>query len=57
LNLENKLNSILESNEMFRNDWQDSTEINLNDEILIEALKQGTFTSDEIESIKQHLAG
>lgn len=42
---------------MFRNDWNDSTEINLNDEILISALKQGTFTADEIESIKQHLAG
>ena len=55
LNLQDKLNAILAGNETFRNDWNDSTEIILDDEILIEALKQGTFTAEQIEAIKEKL--
>lgn len=54
-NLEFKLNAILAGNETFSNDWNDSTEINLNDPVLIEALKQGTFTAEQIEAIKEKL--
>lgn len=55
LNLQDKLNAILAGNETFRNDWNDSIEINLNDPVLIEALKKGTFTAEQIEAIKEKL--
>lgn len=52
LKIEDKLNLILKSDEIFAADWQDASEINLNDDILISALKQGSFTDKEIQAIK-----
>lgn len=47
LNLQYILNNILESNTQFRNDWNDSTEINLNDPIFKKALVE-TGISEEL---------
>lgn len=47
LNIEYILNDILEKNHQFRADWNDSTEINLNDPVFQQALIQ-TGISDEI---------
>lgn len=53
--LEEKLNTLLQSNEIFSADWADAQEIDLNDETFIEALKMGTFTDWEIKAIKDVL--
>jgi len=55
LNLEDKLNELLDSSETFRNDWQDAQEIDLNDPILIEALSFGGLSKFEIDMIKEHI--
>ena len=54
LGLQAKLNTLLKSNEYFSADWADAQQINLNDPMFVEALKQGTFTQQEIESIKKY---
>ena len=55
LKLEDKLNALLNGNVYFAADWADANEINLADAVLIEALKQGTFTDDDIKKIKEVL--
>ena len=52
LGIEEKLNSLLKASETFSYDWQDAQEINLSDPVLLEALKQGSFTEEDIEKIK-----
>ena len=54
LGLQAKLNTLLKSNEYFSADWADAQQINLNDPMFIEALKQGTFTDQEIDRIKKY---
>lgn len=54
LGLQDKLNALLASNEYFSADWADAQQINLNDPMFLEALKQGTFTDQEIEAIKKY---
>lgn len=56
LGLQEKLNALLASNEYFSADWADAQQINLNDPMFLEALKQGTFTDQEIETIKKFQA-
>lgn len=55
LGLEAKLNALLEASEIFRNDWTDAQDIDLADPIMLQALQAGTFTEDEINSIKNSL--
>ena len=55
LKLENKLNALLAANSLFAADWQDASEIDLQDPVLLEALAAGTFTADEIKAIKEVL--
>ena len=55
LGLEGKLNALLEASEVFRNDWTDAQDIDLADPVLLQALQAGTFTEDEINSIKNSL--
>lgn len=55
LGLEGKLNALLEASEVFRNDWTDAQDIDLSDPVLLQALQAGTFTQDEINSIKNSL--
>ena len=52
LEIEEKLNTLLKASETFSYDWQDAQEINLSDPVLLEALKQGSFTEEDIEKIK-----
>lgn len=56
LGIEDKLNTLLNSNPIFSADWADAQQINLNDPLFLEALKQGTFTQQEIENIKKFQA-
>lgn len=55
LGLEGKLNALLEASEIFRNDWTDAQDIDLSDPVLLQALQAGTFTEEEINSIKNSL--
>lgn len=56
LGIQDKLNTLLNSNPIFSADWADAQQINLNDPMFLEALKQGTFTDQEIEQIKKFQA-
>lgn len=55
LGLEGKLNAMLEASEVFRADWTDAQDIDLADPVLLQALAAGTFTEEEINSIKNSL--
>ncbi len=52
LGIENKLNALINSNQIFALDWADAQYIDLNDQVFLEAMKQGQFTDAEIENIK-----
>lgn len=52
LGLEEKLNTLLQSNEIFAADWTDAQDIDLQDAILKQALLMGNFTEQEIITIK-----
>ena len=52
LGIESKLNDLLNSNEIFASDWSDAQDIDLADSILLQALKEGKFTDEEIDKIK-----
>lgn len=52
LGIESKLNDLLSSDAIFAADWSDAQEIDLQDEILKQALMQGNFTQTDIQQIK-----
>lgn len=56
LGIQDKLNTLLNSNPIFSADWADAQQINLNDPLFLESLKQGTFTDQEIDQIKKFQA-
>jgi len=55
LGLEGKLNALLASSDEFMSDWTDAQDIDLSDPVLLQALQAGTFTEEEINSIKNSL--
>lgn len=57
LGLEEKLDTVINSNATFQKDWQDAITIDLKDQVLTQALLNGNFTEQEIESIKEVIAG
>lgn len=52
LGIESKLDAVINSNQIFKKDWQDAMTIDLQDSVLTQALLNGNFTQEEIESIK-----
>ena len=46
---ESVLDAILASNEVMQKDWQDSTEINLNDPLVIQALSAGNIDANAVK--------
>ena len=56
LGIESKLNDLLKSDALFAADWSDAQEIDLQDEILKQALMQGNFTQTDIQQIKDVIA-
>ena len=56
LGIESKLNDLLKSDAIFAADWSDAQEIDLQDEILKQALMQGNFTQTDIQQIKDVIA-
>ena len=52
LGIETKLNALLEASADFKNDWADAQYVDLTDAVLLEALKAGKFTDEEIKEIK-----
>ena len=55
LNLEDKLNTLIEADEKYKTDWQDAQQINLDDDMFKQAIQSGIFTDFEIQSIKDYL--
>jgi len=52
LGIEDILNTILENNTQFRNDWNDAVEIDLNDEIIQGLISQGILTQEALEIVR-----
>lgn len=55
LNIEAKLDNLLNASAQFRADWQDAQEIDLADPVLIAALNAGSITAEEITAIKAEM--
>ena len=55
LEIEDKLNALLEASATFAADWADANEINLADPVLIEALSAGSITKEEIDAIRNYI--
>ena len=55
LNIQDKLDAILENNHQFKSDWLDAQEIDLNDPQIVNALKLGLITQIQIDQIKEFL--
>ena len=53
LGIESKLDAVLSASEVFRNDWNDTTDIKLGDPILTAALETGIITEAEIAAIQK----
>lgn len=53
LEIEEKLDTLLEASDKFKKDWADAQEINLSDPVLIQALAAGDVTAEDIENIRQ----
>lgn len=56
LGIQDKLNSLISSNEIFSADWSDAQDIDLEDKVFLYALQQGDFTELEIQKIKETIS-
>lgn len=52
LKMETQLNQIIKSNAKFKADWNDAQEIDLNDEMIQNAIASGLITQEIIDKIK-----
>lgn len=52
LELEQKLDELINYNAQFYRDWADAQQIDMNDELIQQAVQTGIFTAEEIQSIK-----
>lgn len=56
LELEQKLDDLISSNERFYHEWTDAQEIDLNDPLIPQAIEAGVFTQEEFNQIKDFLS-
>ena len=56
LGIEDQLNAILSGNIQFQSDWNDAQDIDLNDSMIQDAIREGYITQEMIEAIKEVLA-
>lgn len=54
LNLEDKLNTVLNYNDEIKSDWNDAQCIDLNDEMFETAVSLGVFSENQINEIKEY---
>lgn len=52
LELQQKLDELINYNAQFYRDWADAQQIDMNDELIQQAVQTGIFTAEEIQSIK-----
>ena len=57
LGIEEKLDNLLAASDKFQKDWNDAQDIDLADSELVNALKQGTITTEDIENIRAAILG
>lgn len=55
LGIEDQLNTILNENPQFKIDWDDAQEINLNDPLIQNAIKEGIISQELIERLREIL--
>lgn len=55
LGIEEKLDTLLDSSDTFKKDWNDAQDINLADPVYLQALASGSITEQEIEDIKNQI--
>lgn len=54
LNIEDKLNTVLNYNDEIKSDWNDAQVIDLNDEMFKTAVSLGVFSVNQINEIKEY---
>lgn len=55
LGIEHELNTILSGNVQFQSDWNDAQEIDLNDNLIQDAIQEGLITQEMIDTIREIL--
>lgn len=55
LGIERLLDNILENNPQFKKEWDDCIEVDLNDQMIKDAIKAGLITQNDIDQIKNIL--
>lgn len=55
LNLQDKLNKLINADEQFAADWADATQIDLDDVMFIKAIEVGLFEQQQIDVVKKHI--
>lgn len=51
LDIQSKLDTLINMSPVFKSDWTDALQIDLSDPVLVDALKQGGVTEEQIEAI------
>ena len=54
LEIEYKLDNLLNSNQTFKKDWTDAVEIDLDDDLVVQALAHSEFTDQDIKAIRTY---
>lgn len=55
LNLQDKLNKLINADEQFAADWADATQIDLNDVMFIKAIEVRLFEQQQIDAVKHYI--
>ena len=57
LDLQHKLNKLINADEQFAADWADANQIDLDDEMFIKAIEFGLFEQQQIDAVKHYIGG
>lgn len=57
LDLQHKLNKLINATEQIAADWADANQIDLEDEMFIKAIEFGLFEQQQIDAVKQFIGG
>lgn len=57
LDLQHKLNKLINADEQFAADWADANQIDLDDVMFIKAIEYGLFEQQQIDAVKRYIGG
>ena len=55
LNMEETLDAMIDSSDIFAKDWHDAQEIDLNDPVMVQALAASGVTEEQIAAIRTQI--